>query len=499
MTSVPCLYLNCPPRPNLESDPVVGIVISTSTRSGPSNPVGVPTARAFIAGVTERGSLVPTSVRSIVDYETEFGGLQPYAAHMFRAARTYFEEGGSELVVCRAVGPSPTSGTLSFKDRTPTTPLDTLKIDAASPGAWSSGVTVAIEAGRTVSSVTLSAWLDGERVAYIRDKTTVADIVTGLAGNRYITATDIGAISIGVTRLPAEKTATVLTAGDDKRTTLLSAGVVAALNDAGIGYGAGAVAAPGYQAEIVGADLLAHAKANRRIAILAGQVDDVVDDLAITAGDLSLDGEWAGLFAPWLTIPEGSGSAQISPEGYILGVRSRVINAEGFWQAPAGSRATARFVQGAVTPFDAVDIDALADGHVSGITRFGASTMLYGWRSLSTNTEQYALLSARDFLNTLTELIETTLQPYVFETIDGTGQLLARIKGALVGVLQPIQDLGGITAQYDIAGKESNPAYRIVVSVLNDTTISCTVVVRLAGAAETIQVSIIKAAYNATV
>ena len=175
------------------------------------------------------------------------------------------------------------------------------------------------------------------------------------------------------------------------------------------------------------------------------------------------------------------------------------MNAEGFWQPPAGNRSTARFVQGAVIAYDSTAIDLLADGNVSGITKFGSNTMLYGWKSLSGNSSQFELLNARDVLNTVTEMIESTLQPYVFETIDGTGQLVSRIKGALVGVLQPIQDANGFSAKYNANNEEINPAYRVQVSVLNETTISCTVTIRLSGAAETIQVSIIKAAFNATI
>lgn len=478
---------------------MVGVVISTSTRSGPSNASGSPSARAFIAGVTERGSLTPTSVRSIVEYESQFGTSQSYSSHMYRCAQTFFEEGGSELVVCRAVGDAATNGTHTFKDRTAVTPLDTLQITAANPGAWSTGLTVEITAGRVANSVTLSAYLGGQRVVYIRDKTTVADIVSSLATNLYIRAVDKASTAAYPVRLPALIAPTALTAGDDQRSGLLAADVVGALDLAGDTYGAGAVATPGYYADTVGALLIAHCKAHRRIAILAGQVDDSVDDLATSAGDLDADGEYAGLFAPWVVIPDGSGSVQISPEGYILGARARVMNAEGFWQAAAGNRAAAQFVQGTVIPYDPTAINTLADSRVSGITRIANKTVLYGWRSLSLNTEQYALLNARDFLNTLTELVEQALQPFVFETIDATGQLVGRVQGALVGVLQPIQDAGGISAKFDVEGNEINPAYRVSVSVLNETTLTCTVVVRMSGAAETIQVSIVKAAFNATV
>jgi phage tail sheath protein FI len=156
-------------------------------------------------------------------------------------------------------------------------------------------------------------------------------------------------------------------------------------------------------------------------------------------------------------------------------------------------------VSGALAAYDATTIDTLADAHVSGITRIAGQTLLYGWRSLSANTDQWALLNARDGANTLTDLVEAVLQPFIFETIDGTGQLTSRIQGALTGILQPIEDAGGIVGKYDASGSQTNPAYTVTVGVSGENSISATVVVRFAGMAESITVSIVKAAFNSTI
>lgn len=442
---------------------------------------------------------MPKALRSIVDYQTWFGGNLSYSAAMFRAAAVFFEEGGSELFVCRAVGTTPTIATLSMVDRTPTTPLPTLRIDAANPGSWGAGVTVSITAGTVPNSVTLQAWYAGDRVVYVRDKTSCLDIQTALSSDPYLRAADLGAISVYPTRLPALLPVTPLVGGSDDRATVTITKVVAALDLASVGMGAGAVAAPGYDAATAGALLIAHCVTHRRVAVLAGTATSAVTDLTTISSGLTTNGQFAGVFGPWVTVPEGSGFAQTSPEGYVLGVRARVMNTEGFWQAPAGSRATARYVLSAVTDFDSAAIDTLADGRANGLATFGADLMLYGWRSCSTNSEQYNLLNAQDVLNTLTETLEQTLQPYVFESIDGTGQLLSRVQGAVIGVMQPIADAGGITGQYDAAGNQTNPAYSVQVAVLNENTLSVTVAFRLAGSAETIQLSIVKVAFTATV
>jgi hypothetical protein len=475
-----------------------GVKITTSTLSGPRNVIGAPTSRAFIAGITERGTLTPRSVRSIVEYQAEFGTNQTYSAAMFRAAQTFFEEGGSELIVCRAVGTTPTVATITLVDRTAVTPLPTLRLDAANAGAWGAGVTVQITAGAVANSVTLQGFLGGVRVVNVKDKTSVADIVTALSADPYLRGTDLAPVSVYPTRLPAISGPSPLVGGADDRATVTIAKVVAAL-DLSNGLGSGAVATPGYNATVAGALLIAHSKAYRRVAILAGDTGSLASDLTTMAAANTTDGEYAGVFGPWVTVPEGTGTATSSPEGYILGARARAMNAEGFWQAPAGSRSAARFVLGPTAAYDATTIDSLADGHVSGITRIAGDTVLYGWRSLSTNTDQWALLNARDAANTLTSMMEAVLQPFVFETIDGTGQLVSRVKGALVGMLQPIQDAGGLSAKYDANNNEINQAYSVNVAVLNETTLSATAAVRFSGVAETIQVSLIKAAYNATI
>src|SRR4029078_15865 len=125
--------------------------------------------------------------------------------------------------------------------------------------------------------------------------------------------------------------------------------------------------------------------------------------------------------------------------------------------------------------WDATVIDTLADGKVNGITTIGLDDVVYGWRSCSTNTAQFVMLNAQDVLNTLTALVESTLQPYVFATIDGSGQLVGRIKGALIGILQPVFEAGGLTAQYDSTGKMTNPAYTVSVTVASETSINATV------------------------
>ena len=62
-------------------------------------------------------------------------------------------------------------------------------------------------------------------------------------------------------------------------------------------------------------------------------------------------------------------------------------------------------------------------GNVSAIRTILGTTRLYGWRSLSTDAQNYKLLIGRDVLNYLAVEGARLLEPYVFATIDGRAVL----------------------------------------------------------------------------
>ena len=481
-----------------------GVKVVTSVRTGPSNPPGPASARYFTAGLTERGPVGQcVRVASIAQYEATFGPRTTYAAAMWDDAQLFFEEGGTELFVNRAVGAAAAPAALSLNDNA-TSPRPTLRVEALNPGAWGQALSVEVTAGALPTSSTITVYLAGSKVEQASDLTAPADFAAAFANSRYVRVLNLASTTAAPANRPAVLARTALAGGTDDRAAVGAAAVLQALGHAGAGFGTGAVAAPGYTADVIGAGLIAHAKAHNRIALLHADSDVDEAELAALAATLTADGDYAGLFHPWLTVPDGSATRLVPPVGYVAGARARAHALTGFWQPPAGTRSEARFALGTATDLDQATNDQLAASRVSGITRTATTTRLYGWYSLSTS-EAFRLLSVRDFLNTLTWQVSEALDPFVWTTVDGRGQLLSRVDGVIRGILQPISDAGGLFPKIDASGKQLDPGYSVQVDSATTTAdllnneVKANIGVRTSPSASLLLVSIVKAALNAAV
>lgn len=479
-----------------------GVNVRTATRSGPVNPTVPESGRYFVVGQFERGRTdVAQRVRSLAELEVLYGSRVSYGS-AYDDLRTYFEEGGTEAYVVRVVGPAATKGTLTLMDGAGT-PASSLKVDAIGAGAWSTGVTVTVAAGTLASTykLTINGPLADDTETY-DNLLTAADGVAALSRSAYVRGTDMGGAK------PANLTATALSAGADDRASITASIMGDGLDLFGPEFGAGAVAIPGYASSLVGADLMAHAKTNRRLALMAPALGASVSD-AITAASslIGVDGEYGGLFYPWVRVPlGGSASKLISPEGYVAAQRARAHLDVGPWAAPAGERAIARFVMGLERELTRAQGDQLDEGHVSAIRTIAGTTRLYGWRSLSSDVDNYALLTGRDVLNTVAYECERRLERYVFQTIDGKGQLLASVAGELVGIVDPMRAAGGLYENYDADGNLVDPGYSVDVgptvntlAVLNANKIAAVLALRVSPVGTLIDLTIVKAGLTATV
>lgn len=476
-----------------------GVQIRTATRSGPVNPTVPESGRYFVVGQFDRGPVgVASRVRSLAELEVLHGGRVSYGS-AYDDLRVYFEEGGTEAYVTRVVGPSATKGTITLDG---TGAVDSLKLDAIGAGAWSSTVTAQVTAGTTGGTIKLiiEGPLDDDTETY-DNLTSSAAAVDALVSSKYVRGVDLGG------PIPVVAAATALSAGTDDRASITAAHMYGALSVFGVEFGAGAVAIPGFTSTLVGAQLLAHAKATRRIALLATAVGASTSD-ATTAATALLgpDAEYAGLFYPWVRVPLGAGASKlVSPEGYVAAMRARAHLEVGPWRAPAGEIAVARFVTGVERELTRAQGDTLDEGHVSAIRTIAGTTRLYGWRSLSTDADNYALLVGRDVLNTVAYEAERRLERFVFRTIDGKGQLLASVAAELVGILDPMRAAGGLFERI-VDGQQVDPGYSVDVgdtvntlAVLNANKVAAVVAMRVSPVGTLIDVTIVKAGLTATV
>lgn len=437
-----------------------GVEVTTATRSG-TGPSRAPSGQFFVVGLTGRGdTTAPILVKGMADVETLIGPRTTYGA-VWDQLKTFFDEGGLQAYVVRVIGEDADKGFLSLNDRAGT-PIATLRFEAKSEGSWSSGLTVQVADGSLTNTFRITLRLNGDVVSDYNNLTSPAVAVAKFAGNPYVNVTNLGSASAAPTNNPAVLAATPLSAGDDDRAAVVTADYVAALDQFVPGLGDGAVAIPGQTGDDVWNGIIAHCEANNRIGLLAGSLGDTKDVYVSNAS--SLDTEFAGLFGPFLIVSDGgTGTRTISPEGYVAACRSRAHEAIGPWRAPAGAmgKSQSEGVLGVETSWSKEDSNELDAAKVSVIRVIANSIRLYGWRSLSDDIDNYAYLKDRDLLNRLVVEAEKRLEDYVFETIDGKGQLLAAINAELVGMVDPIRQAGGLFENYDADGRLIDPGYKV--------------------------------------
>jgi hypothetical protein len=491
-----------------------GVTVRTATRTGPVNAAVPEAGRYFTAGLLERGpSGVPTRIRSLAQLEAAFGGRVSYGS-VYDDLRVFFEEGGSEAYVQRVTGPAATKGTLSLSDASA---VATVAIDDIGPGPAGAANTVTVSNGTTAGTYKLTIAgatnATGAGTEVYDNLVTPADAVAATLSSRFVRARDLAsatappATGVRGGNQPANIAATPLTAGTDDRASVTAAMMVTALDAFTADLGAGAVSLPGYPAASVAAGLKAHAKATNRLALSAPPIATTpAAAVTLAQGLVAPDGEYLGFFYPWVRVPVGATSKLISPEGYVAAVRARAHRDLGPYAAPAGERANARFILDTERRLTTAEANACDDAGCSAIRVIANTVRLYGWRSLSNDLSNYALLNGRDVLNTLAVEAAKRLEPYVFRTIDGKGQLLSEVAGTLKGLVDPMAQRGGLYARTDATGKPIDPGYGIDVgpnvntdAVLNTNTIAAVLSLRVSPVGALIDLTIVKAGLTATV
>ncbi len=92
---------------------------------------------AFLGRALKGPTNKPVVVNGFADYQRIFGGLWMHSTVSF-AVRDYFANGGGQALVVRLASSDATASTIT---------VGGLQLEAASPGAWSAGLSVAITAG----------------------------------------------------------------------------------------------------------------------------------------------------------------------------------------------------------------------------------------------------------------------------------------------------------------------------------------------------------------
>ena len=393
------------------------------------------TGQAFFAGVAAKGSTTKAvKVESAPDYETKFGARSG-GSLLYDAVASFFAEGGGTLYVARASGAGAVTATgtlgagLTAKAASPGVWGNTVKVTAVAP-AFGTGVEVVVEnpAGVEVDRSPALATNDA--------------IVAWSQGRNWVTFT-----KVNDTLPPAASTVTLTTGADGSAPT--TADVAAALARFEYGLGPGQVAAPGYTTTVVHQELLKHADAMRRVALVdlpdsasASVLTTAVQALATTKGV-----RYAQALAPWLTYPGPAGAPVTVP---FAGVQAALIARQDAVtgnpnEAAAGAGGIHRGTLGLSQVYDDVTRKSLNEQGVTLAKEKYGSIRTYGGRTAAgpADTNWLAYGNSRVLMG-LAHEADAAAERYVFKQIDGGRRVFAALESDLAGVCLRYFNLGAL-------------------------------------------------------
>lgn len=472
-----------------------GVVVSTAVRTGPSTTTIAPASTFFVVGTAERGPTATARlIQSLSEFETYYGG---YSASftLHQHVRTFFEEGGARCYVARAVGASTSAGTLTLNGAGA---IPALQLNAANVGSWSADVSASVTPVGSGSDVRI--FFKGSLVFATGEVATAAAAADRINSSAlaapYVTATVLS----GALQLLTLATTPLSTGANGSAPT--TANHVTALNLFSGDLGAGAVAIPGQSGATAYDGLLAHARANNRIALCAASSAATSNDAISTATAYytTPGAEHMAFYWPYVTVPGPGGvSLSISPESFVAAKRSVAHTAVGPWQAGAGVISSAKFATGIAVAVDKATGDTLDAARVNALRIVQGSVRVYGARSVSSDETNWRYITFRDLLNHIVVEAERRLEDLVFAPIDGRRTVFGKVEARLVAMLEPMRTAGGLYEAFDSEGNMIDPGYSVSLSAadnpasqLADGLIRASVGVRVSSVGDQIQVTVYK-------
>ena len=487
-----------------------GVVISTSVRTGPSTATVRESSQLFVVGLADRGpSDEAVLVQSIAEFEAMFGDYRS-DSYLHPTVETFFEEGGTQAYVARAVGASATVGNLSLVN---SSAVNCITLTANGPGAWSS--TVGVVVTNNTSTAKLDLYSAGVLV-YSTGNCSSSSQMAGRINSSSIASSYVSASLNSTTTLPSSTgtstSPTTLAAGNSYENQVNAARYVATLSTFNDALGTGAVSCPEVSQDDteLRAGLIEHANRYSRIAILHGASGETPAQIKVTALALQAEdaAEHASLYYPWVTVPSGVAGVNrtIPPDGYVAAKRAVAHNQTGPQLPAAGLISTAKFVSGTALDIDKITGDELDEYYVNAIRIIQNTVRIYGARSLSSDSDNFRYITQQDVVNTIVTECYRSLEDLVFSTIDGRNTIFANIEARLVVILAGMRDLGALYPAFDANGKQLDNGYTVKCDAginpaaqLQTGLVKARVGVRVSSVGDKIEIDIVKSNLTSTV
>lgn len=432
-------------------DVTVNVLSASTSRTPPTG-----TGTAFFAGVTQRGdNTQPILCRSLSDFATRFGARLTTSA-LYDAVDAFFGEGGTSLYVSRVFGAGAVAATLNLLDSGAGVSLVVKAGSYGVPdvGTWGNGVQVAVltsadDTSLTGSQFKLSVAYGGVEVERSYALATQADAIAWARSNSNYVVVTLGATAL----IPARISATSLASGTDG-TAVADADWQAALDRIVNSYGPGQVAAPGRTTTVGQLQLLDHAQAHDRFALM---------DAADTSSDTTLVGAAQGLFtapnngrrygqllAPWDVIPglTANTTRTVPPCARLAAQYARNDALGNPNQAAAGRYGIARYVLDLSQPnWTKEQRDNL---HSNGVTisrrRFGGVVETFDAVTLADQQQDSNWMLAPNVRTVMAfvALANVIGDAHEFDQLDGQGHSLSSLQGDLIAAANSLYAVGAL-------------------------------------------------------
>ena len=414
------------------------VVRETPARRGANTDTGV----WFVAGITEKGLTgVAHRLESMSDYTRLLGSRVSYSG-LYDALETFFSEGGAVAYVSRVVGPAAVTAFVTLNDAGAAA---TLRVQAKGPGDWGNALNVAVTAGDAGGEFKLVVTHD--TLGTLETSPSLADKAAAFnwaQNSQYIVLVDQASLND-----PAVVAAQSLATGTDDRANITDVHRETALNFFGKDLGPGQVSLPGVTTAQAHADLLEHAVARNRTAIMDA-IDTATAATHITSATnaRTANARFGGFFAGWLKVPGITpGTTRLVPPSALVAGRIAYMDALGSPNVPAaGVNGESTFALEVNSPVLESDRESLNNVGVNVIRMQYGVPRIYGWRSLAnpvTETQWLPLGNVR-LLMEIAALADEIGEQFLFAEMDGQRRTVNRFGAALTGMLLPYWEEGSL-------------------------------------------------------
>lgn len=400
---------------------------------------------AFVGTSAKGGPTTPTLVTSWSRFQALYGDIRNTTDDLAYGVYQFFNNGGGQCYVVRAVNTNAVAASLSLNDADSDgagtdTAEATLTVTAKAAGTWASDpnsnsrVFVTVQAGQNAGRFDLIIEVGTGTTLLAREqfldltldpadaRYALSIVNSPASGSSYVTLTKVGVFgtdtSVGFNGNPAVLARTPLTGGSDgtgspdlyAATQLLDSSVNSILD----------VNLPGVSDSTVLTNVInwAEARGDRFIVVdvpKPGPTDTAATaaTAATTLGAALPKSSYAAVYGPWTYITDPAGGASgaqrlTAPGGAVLGQYSRTDATRGVQKAPAGVETALRVVNLTHT-FSDTQLDTLNQANINVIRSLpGAGFCIFGARTQSVKTTDRYVNIRRSLMSIRRGLVSVT-------------------------------------------------------------------------------------------